>query len=48
MDIVELKGKRVLVVGSGISGTGAVKALCSVGAEPVLFDANEQLKKEDV
>ena len=29
MDIVELKGKRVLVVGSGISGTGAVKALCS-------------------
>lgn len=48
MDRTGLAGKKVLVVGSGISGTGAVKALCHVGADPILFDANEKLKKEEV
>lgn len=46
--IEELQGKRVLVVGSGISGIGAVEALCRTGAEPVLFDANEKLKQEEI
>lgn len=48
MDTQELKGKKVLVVGSGISGTGAVRALHHVGAVPVLFDANRELKREEV
>lgn len=48
METADLKGKKVLVAGAGISGISAVKALCSVGAEPVLFDANETLKKEEV
>ena len=47
MDRLELRGKKVLVVGSGISGIGAVRALCYVKAEPVLFDANEKLSREE-
>lgn len=45
---MNLKGKKVLVVGSGISGIGAVEALHRVGAVPVLFDENEKLQTEDV
>lgn len=42
---------KILVVGSGISGIGAVNLLSDKGKEPVLFDANttidvEQLKKK--
>ena len=48
MDIIELRGQKVLVVGSGISGIGAVRALCQVGADPILFDKNDQLRKEEV
>ncbi len=47
-DIEELRGKKVLVVGSGLSGTGAAQVLCQVGAEPIVFDANDKLKTEDV
>ena len=45
---MELQGKKVLVVGSGISGIGAVEALCHAEALPVLFDGNDQLSLEDV
>ena len=48
MSTLELKDKRVLVVGSGISGIGAVRALIHVGAVPVLFDTNEKLDPEEV
>ncbi len=48
MDIIELRGQKVLVVGSGISGIGAVRALCQVGADPILFDKNDGLRKEEV
>lgn len=48
MDRLELQGKKVLVVGSGISGIGAVRALRHVKADPVLFDANETLNREEV
>lgn len=48
LDTLNLKGKKVLVVGSGISGIGAVSALSHVGAVPILYDANEKLKKEEV
>lgn len=45
---MELQGKRVLVVGSGISGIGAVEALDHAGACPVLFDENDKLSLEEV
>lgn len=48
MDIKDLVNKKVLVVGSGISGIGAVAALCHIGAQPVLFDANDKLEKEAI
>lgn len=48
MDTWDLEGKKVLVVGSGISGIGAVKALVHVGAVPILYDANENLQQEEV
>ncbi len=41
-----LKGKNVLVIGSGISGIGAVSLLNKMGANPVLFDENEKMTKE--
>ncbi len=45
---MDLQGKTVLVVGTGISGLGAVEALNRVGADPILFDENEKLRTEDV
>lgn len=47
-NIKDLQGRKVLVVGTGISGLGAVEALCRVGAVPVLFDANDKLDRESV
>ena len=44
----DLKGKKVLVFGSGISGVGAVKLLAQVGAQIILYDGNENLKEEDI
>ena len=44
----ELKDKKVLVVGTGLSGTGAAEALYRAGAYPVLFDENKQLDVESV
>lgn len=48
MDIKDLRNKKVLVVGSGISGIGAVEALCHAGAVPVLFDSNDKLEPESI
>lgn len=45
---MDLQGKKVLVVGSGLSGIGAVEALHHAGAVPLLFDENEKLKVEEV
>lgn len=45
---MELQGKKVLVVGSGISGVGAAEVLSRVGACPILYDENEKLIKEEV
>ncbi len=45
---MELQGKKVLVVGTGISGIGAAKALSRVGAFPVLYDENDKVVKEEI
>lgn len=46
--IIKLKGKKVIVAGSGVSGIGAVQLLSRLGAEVVLYDGNEKLKREEV
>lgn len=43
---MELSGKRVLVVGAGKSGKGAVSLLAKAGARPILYDENEKLDQE--
>lgn len=45
---MDLKGKYVLVAGCGVSGIAAAQLLYKVGAKPVMFDTNENLKEEDV
>lgn len=45
---MELQGKKVLVVGSGKSGMGAVGLLAKAGAVPVLYDSNEKLDPEEI
>lgn len=45
---MELAGKKILVVGAGKSGIGAVTLLLYLGAEPVLYDTNAQLDVEAV
>lgn len=43
---MDLTGKRVLVVGSGISGIAATELLKEKGIETVLFDGNKELDVE--
>lgn len=45
---MNLQNKKVLVIGTGISGIGAARLLKKVGALPVLFDGNENLSVEEV
>lgn len=45
---MDLKDKKVLVVGTGISGIGAARLLWQVGAHTVLFDDNGELTYEKV
>lgn len=45
---MEVKNKKVLVFGSGISGVGAVHLLELHGADVILYDGNDKLKEEDV
>ena len=45
---MDLKNKKVLVIGTGISGMGAAKLLCSEGAIPIFYDDNENIKPEEV
>ena len=46
--MTDLKNKKVLVVGTGISGIGAYRLLKEIGAVPILFDGNESLKIEEL
>ena len=43
---MEATGKKALVFGTGISGTGAAKLLRAQKAEVILYDGNEDLDKE--
>lgn len=45
---MDLRDKKVLVVGSGISGIGAVELLNSAGAECILFDGNAALDPKQI
>ncbi len=45
---MNLKGKKVIVMGAGISGIAAVRLLLGIGAQPVLFDENEKLDRAGV
>ncbi len=45
---MNMEGKKVLVVGTGISGIGAVCLLAKNGAYPILFDENEKLQKTEI
>lgn len=45
---MDLSGKKVIVVGTGISGIGAVKLLCEVGAAVVLYDGNDKLDEQEI
>ncbi len=43
---MDIQNRKVLVVGTGISGIGAAKLLKETGAHPILFDNNEKLDIE--
>ena len=45
---MELKGKKVLVFGAGISGIGAARLLLDASAEVILYDGNKDLSEADV
>ena len=45
---MEMKGKKVLVFGSGISGEAAAGLLLREGAQVVLYDGNEKLDAEEL
>lgn len=46
--MIDLAGKKVLIVGTGISGIGSAKLLEEQGALPILYDSNEKLTEEAV
>lgn len=48
ISMMEWKDKNVLVIGTGISGIAASDLLVEVGANVILFDANEAIDKEVV
>lgn len=45
---MELKGKKVLVFGTGISGIAAADLLGQAGAYPVIFDGNTSIDRQEV
>ena len=44
----EINGKKVLVIGTGLSGVGSVRLLHRVGAVPVMLEENTKVTKEDI
>lgn len=45
---MDLKGKKVLVVGTGVSGIAAAQLLLETGADTILYDSNEKLCEADI
>ena len=45
---MEMKGKKILVFGSGISGEAAAGLLLREGAQVILYDGNERLDAEEI
>lgn len=45
---MDLKNKKVLVVGSGKSGIAAVGLLRYAGAEPILFDSSDKISVQEI
>ena len=45
---MDLKNKRVLVAGTGISGIGAVGLLMHTDADLILYDGNEILSVAEI
>ena len=45
---MDLKGKKVLVFGTGKSGIGAAQLLVKAGALPVIFDGKADIDKEEI
>lgn len=48
MNAKDIINKKVLVIGTGISGIGSVRLLGKVGAKPVIFDENTKVTTETV
>lgn len=46
--MMDLKDKKVMVVGTGISGIGAIKLLNKVGADCIIYDSNAKLTTKEV
>ena len=46
--MIEVRNRRVIVVGTGKSGIGSAVLIEKNGALPVLYDGNEKLSKEEV
>ena len=44
----DLKDKKVLVIGSGLSGVGSVNLLNKVGAIPVMLEENTKVSESDI
>lgn len=47
-DDVKMKGAKILVLGTGVSGIGSAELLKDIGAFPYLFDENEQALAEAI
>lgn len=45
---MDLKGRKVLVVGTGLSGVAAAQLLLEKGADAVLYDSNSELCESDI
>ena len=43
-----MKGNKVLVIGTGISGIGSAKLLGKVGAVPVILDENKNIYEREI
>ena len=48
MKASEITGKKVLVIGTGLSGVGSVRLLHQVDAVPVMLEENTKVTREDI